>query len=94
MGEAQFPVLVEKRWGAAAGRELRTDAGRSERPVPTKGAGDCNLCGAEPLVGAPGLGLNKRRGSSFTLKGIKQGSFLRSLHERRKFPSSLAFQMM
>ena len=91
MGEAKFPVLMENYWGEVNRRELSTDAGCSEHPVPAKETGGYNLCCAEPLVGAPGLILNKWCGSSFTLKVVKQGSLLQSLHERKKFTSSLAF---
>lgn len=53
-------------WGEVNSRELSTDAECS-----AKEAGGYNLCPAEPLVGAPGLILNKWHGSSFTLKVIK-----------------------
>lgn len=49
---------MENHWGEVNHRELSTDAGCSEHPIPTKEAGGYNLCRAEPLVGAPGLILN------------------------------------
>lgn len=42
------------------------------------------VCHAEPLVGAPGLILNKWPGSTFALKVVMQGILLQSLHERKK----------
>lgn len=59
MGEAKFLVLMENHWREVNSRELSTDAGCSEHPVPAKEADGYNLCPAESLVGAPGLILNK-----------------------------------
>lgn len=53
-------------------------------PIPAREAGGYHLCHAEPLVGAPGLILNKWPGSTFALKVVKQGILLQSLHERKK----------
>lgn len=91
MGEAKFPVLLENHWVEVNPRELSADAGCSGHPVLTKkNRLVATVWRAKPQV-APGLLLNKWCGSSFTLEVVKQGRVLQSLHERKKFTSSLAF---
>lgn len=90
-GRGKAPSADGEPLGRSESREPCADAGCSGHPVLTKRRLVATACPAKPHVDAPGLLLNKWHGSSFTLEVVKQGRVLQSLHERKKFTSSLAF---